>query len=137
MIPKRGPVDTEGLEIVHVPIKKIIVLEVIPMRSPEDLAIQLAPMISMGQPAVLSWANGVAFLSSPLPPSTDKLMNNYLNGIIYWSGIHFALMPEYQPVVKVEIETGGTLEVGVMDVSQNRVFNDVGSWLKNMGASSI
>ena len=126
---------TGGLEIIHIPIRKIIVLEVIPMDTPEDLAIQLAPMMSMGQPAILSWANGVTFLTSPIPPSTDKLMNSYLDGVIYWSGVHFALMHEYRPVVKVEISTGGTLEVSVMDVSQNQVFNDVGSWLKGLKAS--
>ncbi|MFQ5976469.1 MAG: hypothetical protein ACE5J5_09180 [Candidatus Hydrothermarchaeales archaeon] len=134
-IPKSEKAKMGNLEIIHMPLKKIMVLEVIPLKTPEDLATQLAPMISAGQPVVLSWANGVTFLSSPLPPTTDKLMNKYLEGVIYWSGVHYALMPEYMPVVKVELETGGTLEVGVMDVSQNQVFNDVGSWLKGLGGA--
>ncbi|MFQ6135916.1 MAG: hypothetical protein ACE5PM_01900 [Candidatus Hydrothermarchaeales archaeon] len=118
------------VEIVYQPVKKVVIFEVIPYEKPEDLALHLVPFGMSGQPVILHWANGVVFWPVALPPASDKLMDEYLEGTIFWSAVSFALMPEYVPKITISLRTGGTFEIGVMDVSVNPFMIEVGSWLR-------
>lgn len=91
----------------------------------EALARTIATIIRVGQPLVLKWAEGVTFSYSLLPPSTDSLMKEFLEGHIYWTEVIFALMPEYKPTIKV-----GTLDIPVIDVSPNPILREAAEWMK-------
>lgn len=113
------------VEIVCSPPKQLVILECTEYPSIEALSKTVATIITMGQPLVLKWAEGVTFSHSLLPPTTDNLMKEFLEGRIYWTDVVFALMPEYKPSIKV-----GTLDIPVIDVSPNPILRDAAKWMK-------
>ncbi len=118
------------VKISHRPLKEIVISEVIYFDSPEKLAYSYAPLKLTGQPVILQWADGVVFTFNPVPPDTDKLMDDFLDGITYWSAVAYSLMPEYHHTITVSPETGGTIEIGVQDVSVSSTLVKAASWLK-------
>ena len=113
------------VEIVCSPPKQLVILECTQYPSIEDLSGTIATIIRVGQPLVLRWAEGVTFSYSLLPPSTDSLMKEFLEGRIYWTDVVFALMPEYKPTIRV-----GTLDIPVIDVSPNPVLREAAEWMR-------
>jgi len=113
------------VEIVCSPPKQLVILECTQYPSMEALARTIATIIRVGHPLVLRWAEGVTFSYSLLPPSTDNLMKEFLEGRIYWTDVVFALMPEYKPIIKV-----GTLDIPVIDVSPNPILREAAEWMK-------
>jgi hypothetical protein len=113
------------VEIVCSPPKQLVILECTQYPSLEALSSTIATIIRAGQPLVLKWAAGVTFSHSLLPPTTDSLMKEYLEGRIYWTDVIFALMPEYRSTIKV-----GTLDIPVIDVSPNPILRKAAEWLK-------
>ncbi|MEM2905174.1 MAG: hypothetical protein QW587_05495 [Candidatus Bathyarchaeia archaeon] len=113
------------VEIVHQPIKEIVIMEHVAYPTPEKLALNLAVAIRAGQPAVLHWADGVAFIHMPVPPSTELIMKHYLEGRVYWSSAAYAPMPTYRQIVKVD-----SMEIPVIDVTPNPSLLQVARWLK-------
>jgi len=113
------------VEIVCSPPKQLVILECTQYPSIEALSKTIATIIRVGQPLVLKWAEGVTFSYSLLPPTTDSLMKEFLEGRIYWTDVVFALMPEYKSTIKV-----GTLDIPVIDVSPNPVLREAAKWMK-------
>ncbi len=113
------------VEIVCSPPKQLVILECTQYPSLEALSSTIATIIRAGQPLVLKWAAGVTFSYSLLPPTTDSLMKEFLEGRIYWTDVVFALMPEYKSTIKV-----GTLDIPVIDVSPNPILRKAAEWLK-------
>jgi len=72
----------------------------------------------------LLWAEGVAFVQAPMPP-TDDVIKEQLQGRIHWSGVGFAIMPEFKEVIV--IKEG---RVPVVSVSNNPILRTVATWLK-------
>jgi len=105
--------------------KQLIVLECTRYPTLEALSRVVAIIISAGEPIILKWAEGVVFSYSPVAPSTDFLMNEYVNGKVYWSDVVYALMPEYKQTIRV-----GTLDIPVIDVSPNSLLSEVAKWMK-------
>jgi len=113
------------VEIVCTPPKHLVILECTQYPSIETLSKTIATIIRVGQPLVLKWAEGVTFSYSLLPPTTDSLMKEFLEGRVYWSDVVFALMPEYQSTIKV-----GTLDIPVIDVTPNPILREAAEWMK-------
>jgi hypothetical protein len=113
------------IEITYKPFKELIIMEYTQYPKPEALAANLSITIQAGQPTALLWSEGVVFIPIPLTPETEIVAREYMNGRILWSSILFALLPIYQPTIKV-----GTLEVPVIDASPNHVMQQVSRWLK-------
>jgi hypothetical protein len=113
------------VEIVCSPPKQLVILECTQYPSIEALSKTVATIILVGQPVVLKWAEGVAFSYSLLPPTTDSLMKEFLEGRVYWTDLVFALMPEYKSTIKV-----GTLDIPVIDVSPNPILREAAEWMK-------
>lgn len=120
------------LEIVHQPIKKLIVLEVVPYDTPSGLAKAIGIIMRTGQPAILNWAEGIVFVYNPLPPTTERLMEKYLEGTAYCSSVVFSSLPVYSPKITIEDPGLGTVEIPLLDVSQNRIMRDLAVWLKTI-----
>ena len=120
------------VEIVCSPPKQLVILECTQYPSIEALSKTIATLIRVGQPLVLKWAEGVTFAYTFLPPATDSLMKEFLEGRIYWTDVVFALMPEYEFSIKV-----GTLDIPVIDVSPNPILREAAKWMKSGVPESI
>jgi len=113
------------VEIVCRPPKQLVILECTQYPSIEALAKTVAVIISVGESMVLKWAEGVAFSYSMVTPTSDTLMKEFLEGRVYWSDVVYALMPQYQPTIRV-----GTLDIPVIDVSPNLLLREAAKWMK-------
>ncbi len=113
------------VEIVCSPPKQLIILECTQYPSIKALSETIATIIRIGEPVVLKWAEGVTFSYSLLPPTTDSLMKEFLQGRVYWTDTLFALMPEYKSTIKVS-----TLDIPVIDVSPNPILREAAKWMK-------
>jgi hypothetical protein len=82
-------------------------------------------VISTGEPIILKWAEGVVFTYTPLAPSTDLLLDEYVKGKIYWSDVVYAIMPEYKQTIRL-----GSMDIPVIDVSPNPQMCEVARWMK-------
>ncbi len=120
------------VEIVCSPPKQLVILECTQYPSIEALSKTIATIIRVRQPLVLKWAEGVTFSYSLLPPTTDSLMKEFLEGRIYWTDVVFALMPEYKSTIKV-----GTLDIPVIDVTPNPTLREATKWMKARAQGSI
>jgi len=120
------------VEIVCSPPKQLVILECTQYPSIEALSKTVATIIRVGQPLILKWAEGVTFSYSLLPPTTDSLMKEFLEGRIYWADVVFALMPEYESSIKV-----GTLDIPVIDVTPNPILREAAKWMKAGARGSI
>jgi len=112
-------------DIVCQPPKQLIVLECTHYPSVEALAKVVAIIISTGESVVLKWAEGVVFSYSPIAPSTDLLLDEYVKGKVYWSDVVYAIMPEYKQTVRV-----GTFDVPIIDVSPSPLLSEAARWMK-------
>jgi len=112
------------IKIIYHPPKEIVILDYFQF-SKDNLNQMFARVIHSGLPVVAYWAEGVLFIYFPLTPDTNDLMDNYLRGRIYWSSVHFALMPKYSPSIKVS-----GLEIPVVDVSAHPVMRETAKWLR-------
>jgi len=112
-------------EIVCRPPKQLIILECTRYPSVEALSKVVAIIISSGESIILKWAEGVVFSYSPIAPSTDLLLDEYVKGRVYWSDVVYALMPEYKQTIRV-----GTLDIPVIDVSPNPSLSEAARWMK-------
>jgi len=112
-------------DIVCRPPKQLIILECTRYPSIEALSKTVAVIISAGETLFLKWAEGVVFSYTPIAPSTDLLLDEYVKGKVYWSDVVYALMPEYKQTIRV-----GTLDIPVIDVSPNPLLSEVAKWMK-------
>lgn len=114
----------EKIEIIYEPAKQIIILDYFQF-SKDTLAQMFARIMQSGLPVMAQWAEGVLFVHFPLTPETNDLMENYLEGKIFWSSVNFALMPTYSQLIKV-----AGLEVPVIDVSEHPILREAARWLR-------
>ena len=107
--------------------KEVVFLECTKYPSVEALSTTIATIIRTGEPVVLKWTEGVLFSYSLLPPTTDSVMKEFLEGVVYWGDVLYALMPEYKPIIRL-----GTLDIPVIDVTPNPTLRDAANWMKTM-----
>jgi len=117
---------SDMIKISYEPFKEVVIKEYIRFEKVEDLIYIFAQLRAGGAPVSLSWANGLVFVYSPLPPGTDQLMEEFLKGKVYWANVSFAEMPKYAPV----LETKQKIQVPIVNVSSNQIINQVTEWLK-------
>lgn len=119
------------IEIVCRTPKQLLILECTQYPTIEALSITAATMIRAGNPIILKWAEGVVFSYSQLPPTTESLMKEFLEGRVYWTNVVFSLMPEFKSSIRV-----GTIDIPVIDVSPNPVLRAACGWMKLEGIPS-
>jgi len=120
----RGRVKEDRLKIIYKPAKEIVILDYFQF-SKETLNQMFARIMQAGLPVTAQWAEGVIFVYFPLVPDTNDLMENYLQGRVFWSSVNFALMPKYATSIKV-----GGVEIPVLDVSEHRILREIAKWLR-------
>jgi len=114
------------IKITYEPFKEIIIKEFTRFEKIDDLVYAFAQLRASGTPVALSWANGLVFVHGVLPPDTDKLVDEFLKGKIYWIDVSFANMPEYKSI----LETKEKAQVPVINVDSNPTLRQVTEWLK-------
>lgn len=102
-----------------------MILECTHYPSVEALAKTAAVIVSQGESLILKWAEGVVFSYSPIAPSTDLLLDEYVKGRVYWSDVVYAIMPEYKQSLRV-----GSLDIPIIDVSPNPLLSEAARWMK-------
>lgn len=112
------------VDIVYRPIEEVLILEVNKYQF-DDFKSNVGIMVKTGQPLLLYWAHGVVFTYFPIPPDTDRLMDDYLDGTIYISSVSFAQMAEYREVIRVN-----GYEIPVVNATSTTIARDVANWLK-------
>ena len=123
------------MKIKYEPFEEIVIKEYIRFEKPDDLIYAFAQVRALGQPVSLNWTEGVIFLQTVIPPTTDQVVDQYLKGIIYFAGISFALMDKYQNSV-IYKSPQGEVAVPVINVSSNKILSEVAKWLKEQPKSS-
>src|SRR3989304_4387546 len=111
------------VEIIHEPLKRIVVREMVKYDRPRRLANALSFIRKMAQPILLTWADGVVFVSQPIPPS--EMPEEYARGEVFVASVSFAPMPDYSGTVK-----SGNVEMGVIDVSRSPLSMDLARFLR-------
>ena len=112
------------VQIVHEPLKRIVVRELIKYDNPQQLVNAFTFLMKMGQPILLTWSEGVVFVTQPIPP--PEMPDDYARGDLYVASISYAPMPDYSQSVKV-----GNVEMGVIDLSRSPVSVELGKFLKS------
>ena len=116
----------ELVKITYEPFKEVVIKEYTRFEKIEDLIYIFAQLRAGGAPVSLSWANGIVFVYSVLPPDTEQIMEEFLKGRVYWVDVAFAAMPEYKPV----LETKEKIQVPIVNLSSNPIIRQVTEWLK-------
>jgi len=111
--------------ITYRPMKEIVISEVTEYASPEALAQNFAFLIRGGQPAALAWTEDLIFFVTPIPPVTEAMAREYLDGRTHYGSVMYAAMSPYRPVIRVN-----ALEIPVIDVSANEYTRILAAWLK-------
>jgi hypothetical protein len=119
----------KGVTIKYEPFKEIVVMECTKFPTPDDLA-RFTNIIAGGKMAGLYWTDGVTFLYFPLSVNTELTAKALIEeGKVYWAFLSYAPMPEFKPV----IETKEKIQVPVLNMSTNPLFQKVAAWLKKQG----
>jgi hypothetical protein len=115
------------IKISYEPFKEVVIKEYVRFDKIEDLIYIFAQLRAGGAPVSLSWANGIVFIHSAIVPETDEVMEDFLNGKVYWANVSFAEMPDYKSI----IETKEKLQVPIVNLSSSETIRQVAEWLKS------
>lgn len=75
----------------------------------------------------LSWAEGVVFRFSAMPP-TDEIVREQLQGKIHWNAVEWALMPEYKNVIMIQDINA---KIPIVNVTATAILREVARVLKD------
>ena len=117
------------MKIKYEPFEEIIIKECVHHKKLDDLIYMIGQLRAMGQPISLNWAKGIVFFHNPLPPATDKLTEDFLEGRIYFLNVSYAELLEYTPVIRYKSQQGEIL-VPVVNVSDSNLHVRLAEWLK-------
>jgi hypothetical protein len=117
------------MKITYEPFEEVVVKEYVRYENLQNLLFIFAQLRASGQPVSLNWAKGVVFALSPLPPSTDQLMEDYLKGRLYIASASFALMSDYKEVVNY-VADGQKMPIPVINASDSVALCEIAEWLK-------
>lgn len=119
------------IEIDYTPIKCIKIMDVTQL-SLKELAKRVQAMTQLGRPTLLNWAEGVAFLSIPMHYDSEILVKKHLEGEIVLQNVTYALMPEYQPTIKIQ-----TYDVYILNQTPSTISRAIGKWVKKHSKNDV
>jgi len=112
------------VEVIYNPVKEVVIMEYIRFPNAEELIKNM--ILPPGQPAILYWADGVVFLPIPLPTNNAKVVEELMNGRVYWMSVSFAPLSTYTPMLSAEKGP----EAMVVNVSRSPTLSHVARWLR-------
>ena len=113
------------IEFEYEPWKKIVIHEVIKFPLQHFLSGASLGIESGGVGRPLSWVNGL-ILNISVFRDTDDIIKEKLNGTLHYSSISYATQEKFQTEFKVD----GNIRIPVINVSNNKIFAELASWLK-------
>ena len=114
------------VEVVYQPWKKIVIHEIVDYALDDLVRLQSLGVEPGGLGDPLLWAEGIVFSSSTMLETKD-VVKEKLEGIIHWSSVEWARMPEFKEVIVIK-ETN--VKVLIIDVSAHPIYKTVSKWLK-------
>lgn len=113
------------------PWNEIVIHEIIESK-PEDLFSsvirQTIASSGVGVTPSINWVDGIAFIESPFADS-DQVIKEKLNGVIHYSSVEFARVPEYRSEIQVNVG-GGPHPIRLQKVDTNPIFVELARYLK-------
>lgn len=107
------------VKITYKPPKEIIIFHCVELPL-NELTKRFNMFRAEGQIVPLNWAEGVVFLSLPIP-ATDAL-EDYMEGKMLISDVVYSIMPKYEPTIGREIP--------VVDSTFDDALKELAKWLK-------
>ncbi len=114
------------IEIVYQPWKKIVVHEIFKHKLEDLVKLHSLGVEPGGLAEPLLWADGIVFSRSTLLDTKDVIKEK-LEGVIHWTSVEWAEMPEFREVIIIE-ET--RVKVPIINASGHPVYDAVSKWLK-------
>lgn len=114
------------IDFAYEPFKKIVVMEYMRFKTPDDL-VRFLNVAAGGKPTGVYWANGVMFFYYPMTSTTEIVAKALIEDkTAFWTFVGYALMPDYKGI----IETREKIMVPVIDVGSSSLFQKTAQWLK-------
>jgi len=113
------------VEFEHQPWKKIIVHEVVKYPIEFFITQHSLGVEPRGIGGSLNWADGVVFDIGHFR-DTDDVIREKLEGKLHYSSVIYGLLEKYQS----EFEVAGNIRIPVIDVSHNKIFKEMATWIK-------
>ena len=117
------------MKITYEPFKEIVIKDCVKFEKLNDLVYAFATLRAVGQSVSLNWAEGIVFVHVVMQPITDELVDEFLKGRLYYIGVNFALMDEYEPFVTYK-SPQGEIAVPIINVSSSQLLSELAQWLK-------
>lgn len=114
------------VQVDYQPWEKIVVHEIIKYSLDDLIKLHSLGVEPGGLAEPLLWADGIAFSKSTLVETKDVIKEK-LEGVVHWSSVEWALMPEFKEVIVIK-ETN--VKVPVINVSTHPTYKTVSKWLK-------
>lgn len=114
------------VEVLYQSWKRIIVHEKVEHDLDELAKIQSLGVEPGGLSEPLLWADGVVSSRSTMF-ETEDVIKDKLEGIVHWSSVEWALMPEFEGVI-ITKETN--VKVPIINVSTHLIYRTVSKWLR-------
>ena len=117
---------SELVEVVYQPWNKIVIHEIVDYSLDDLVRLQSLGVEPGGLGDPLLWAEGIVFSSSTMLETKD-VVKEKLEGIVHWSSVEWARMPEFKQVIVIK-ETN--VRVLIINVSAHPIYKTVSKWLK-------
>ncbi len=114
------------VEVVYEPWKKIVIHEIVKYALDDLVKLQSLGVEPSGLGDPLLWVGGIVFSSSTMFETKD-VVKEKLEGVVHWSSVEWALMPEFKEVIIIK-ETN--VKVPIINVSAHPIYKTVSKWLK-------
>ena len=113
------------VEFDYQPWKKIVIHEIVEFSTEYFLDEAARSAYEGGRSKPVNWANGIIFVTAPLP-STEDVIREQIKGTIHWGLLHFGRMRKY----KAEVKRDRSVIVPLLDMSSHEVFGPMAEWIK-------
>jgi len=114
------------VKVVYQPWEKIVIHEIVKYALDDLVKLQSLGVEPGGLADPLLWAGGIVFSSSTMLDTKDVIKEK-LEGVVHWSSVEWALMPEFKEVIIIK-ETN--VKIPVINVSTHSIYKTVSKWLK-------
>jgi len=114
------------VEVVYQPWKKIVIHEIVKYALDDLVKLQSLGVEPGGLADALLWAGGIVFSSSTMLETKDVIKEK-LEGVVHWSSVEWAKMPEFKEVIVIK-ETN--VKVPIIDVSAHPIYKTISRWLR-------
>ncbi|BCS90734.1 MAG: hypothetical protein ARM1_0191 [Candidatus Micrarchaeota archaeon] len=112
------------VEIEYKPVSKIVIHNIVKMSVEELVLSRITPQGAFP----LYWTDGILWSFSNLP-LTEKVINDYINGIDHWAVLQFSIMSNYKD--ELSVGDNNMYKVKVLNTTDNDFHIAIIRWLRS------